>query len=709
LNRAAVGAHRYIVSVSSHPARPAISRALRGGLALACVTFAVPSWAAVSIYVAPEELSRRSPWIVEGTVEASRSGFDPQNRTLATYVTLAVDTVHRGPAGLDRIVIREAGGRFGNLVHQTDGVPVYTRNERVLVFLEPARDGALRTSGMFFGKFVIEEDAEGRTRWAARDLGGQGTILHSPASAVERFALGDIVALASTRPRSRSSGFDTLADPGANEPGEPSFAKRAASSFAPTPPEYDRLLWDGGYQASVDSTTLSPTTRSATVDPLAVPGDPLATPAFRPLSTLGPSRWDSTDDGETVVVDIDRARDPLGDGAAAAAEVVRAMSAWNAVPESRFTFAPGDTDYDYTGSFQQSPAKLYTGRNVVLFDDPYNDISDPSGCSGVLAIGGYWRTDGTYSTVNGVDFRRSVQLYVIFNNDFECVLGVADDLAEIAAHELGHGIGIGHSIVDDAIMRSSPYRFRGPRLGDDDRDAAHCFYPHTLKIQTPNGGETLEAGRVYTVAWSSTAESGPDPGEVGLEYTLDGGQSWSTIAEGVPNDGAYDWSVPPTLGGPASVRVVRHSRTGLASAPFPKACSSDESDADFEIVPWSAKAGAVPSGTAEDGGLIVDKAYVDGWVVLKWGASCSTEATDYAIYEGDLAELRVGVWDHEPAACSTGAGLDETVWTGPGSRYFLVAPLAGTFEGHLGRGQDGVLRPPSPAACATRETGSVCE
>ena len=313
------------------------------------------------------------------------------------------------------------------------------------------------------------------------------------------------------------------------------------------------------------------------------------------------------------------------------------------------------------------------------------------------------------STINGVSFHSAVQLYVIFSNDFECVLGVPDDLAEIAAHELGHGIGIGHSLADDAIMRSSPYRFRGPRLGDDDRDAAHCYYPHTLHLDSPNGGEVWEVGRLSLVEWSSTGESGPDPGVVSLEYTTDGGLSWKTIADDEPNDGSYYWTVPAEESGDAGVRVVRHSRTGQASSPFPEECSSDASDAAFEIAPWSAKAGAVPSGSAAEGGVTLSKAYVEGWVVLKWGASCSPDATDYAVYEGDLANLRSGVWDHAPTTCSTASGLDETVFTGPGDRYFLVAPVAGSYEGHLGRGEDGELRPVSALACAQRELSPTCE
>jgi len=688
------------VSVFEHSRRPVRSTPFVTALALVALSICAAAQAAVSVYMPPETLAERSRWIVEGTVESTRSGFDPQTGSLATYVTLDIDVIHRGPTRYERIVIREAGGRFGSLVHETDAAPVYEAGQRVFVFLEPARDGALRTSGMFFGKFVIEEDVDGRLTWASRELDGQGTILHRPAPADERLRLGDLVALANTvaaRPSSRPAA-DMAFAPGRDHPG-----------FLPYPPEYDRLIWDDAEPTPDGNEAGTLPGTSALAHPMAVSGDPLASSTFRPLSIFYPSRWPLTDSGEVVVVDIERARNPLGDGAAAAAEILRAMAAWSDVPESRFTFVAGDTDIDYTGTYADSPTEKHTGINIILFDDPYNDISNPFDCSGVLAIGGYWRTEDKTSTINGVAFHSAVQLYVIFSNDFECVLGVPDDLAEIATHELGHGIGIGHSLADDAIMRSSPYRFRGPRLGDDDRDAAHCYYPHTLQLDAPNGGEVWEAGRLSRIKWSSTDEAGPDPGAVSLEYTTDGGLAWSTIVDDEPNDGSYDWTVPSTAVGNAAVRVVRHSRTGQPSSPFPEECSFDVSDASFEITPWSTKAGATPSGSAAEGGLTVSRAYVEGWVVLNWGASCSPDATDYAVYEGDLGKLRSGTWDHAPTTCSTASGLDETVFTGAGDRYFLVVPVAGSYEGHFGRGEGGELRPVSTSACAQREISPTCE
>jgi hypothetical protein len=662
-----------------------------------------PAFASVSIYVPPEQLARTADLVVEATVERTASGFDPVQGTLSTYVTLRVGRVHRGPNDLRRLVIREAGGRHGDRVHAVDAVPDYTAGERVLVFLEAAPDGSLRTAGMFYGKFRIDDAGPGALE-AVRDLEGQGTILRGPMHRVERIALSDLestVATAIPRRLARMAGS--------------ARAPRFDSTVRQSPPEagwtlvpaaFDRLVWEDVVEIP-DGSGLAESVGSTPIRELAAGSSASGSGTdFIAADPAAPARWAQADSGTPVTFHLQQGNDPLGNGAAAVAEVRRAMAAWTSVPESRLALQAGNTNFNYMGTYGASPAVSYSGVNVVLFGDPYGDISDPVNCGGVLAVGGYWRS-GTLSQeqVNGVSFYPAMQAYVIFNNGFDCFLGDPDNLAEVAAHELGHGLGFGHSAESDSIMRSFAYGFRGARLADDDRDAAHCHYPHTLQITSPNGGEEWAAGSLQTVTWASTAESGPDPGVVDVEYSTNGGSDWTSIAAGTPNDGSHTWSVPLAPSDQTRVRVVRYPLGGGLQAAFPEGCSGDGSDASFVVVEEPPVAGAVPDGTT-GAPLRIEQAGA-GQLRLSWGASCSAATDNYAVYEGSLVSLRGGAWDHASVSCS-GSDVVEYVNPSAGDRFFLVAPLAGATEGDLGVASSGSPRPEPASACGVRQAGLGC-
>jgi hypothetical protein len=322
---------------------------------------------------------------------------------------------------------------------------------------------------------------------------------------------------------------------------------------------------------------------SPLLDPRAAGASLPADPSFVSL-TGAPTRWNEPDQGLPVLVHVQRGGDPLGDPERAVDAVLEALAAWTAIPESRLELAAGDTDFAYGALYPGSPSAIFTGTNAVLFGDPYEEISDPIGCGGVLAVGGYWRTAATASTVNGVAFRRALQLYVVLNDGFECFLGDPANLAEVVAHELGHGLGFGHSPAPDSIMRATAHGGRGARLGDDDRDGAHCHYPHAFSVLAPTANDAWPAGSLQTIRWTATAEAGPDAGTVDLAYSPDGGASWLPIAAGTPNDGAHAWTVPPTLSQQARLRLLRPHRASSVPVGYPDACSGASSTGSFRIV-----------------------------------------------------------------------------------------------------------------------------
>ena len=644
-------------------------------LLMAAACGALGPQAAVSIYVSPEQLAEQAPLIVDASVEEVRSGHDPESGKLATYVTLNVHDVLRGPSEVEQLVVRELGGEWDGIVHRLDAVPSYRVGERVIAFLEPRADGSLRTNNMFFGKFSIDRRHPRGPRRASRDLEGQGTIVGLP-QRMESLSVNDLVAVSS------SVSLD------------PRYGDRA---WQPRPAEWSRLEWqDDSPSLDDESPTQQPRqSQLRELDRRDGGGDATVNPDFGALSLGSPARWTQSDSGSSVVINVQPDNNPLSDDTAAVTQIGRALDAWNDVSNSRLSLSLGNTSYDYTTG-RNSPASNYSGINVVLFDDPYDDISDPNGCGGVLAIGGYWRSGSTGPQINNVTFHPALQLYVIFNNNFQCFLGVADNLAEVATHEIGHGIGFGHSTVADAIMRSSAYGNRGPRLGSDDAEAAHCHYPHDVSLLYPNGGESLTAGTVETIQWTVTSEVSGDDGTIDLEYSTDGGSSWLPIVTETANDGSHSWLVPAVTTNAAMVRAIRPAS---APAPYPNICSGDDSDSALTIVEASPIAGSISGASVR----LVQVG--NGELRVEWSGSCSIDATDYAIYEGDLATLRAGSWNHQPLTCSAGNDLQESFTPASGFTYYLVTPRTASAEGGLGVDSYGSPRPQSSGACAVRESG----
>jgi len=71
-------------------------------------------------------------------------------------------------------------------------------------------------------------------------------------------------------------------------------------------------------------------------------------------------------------------------------------------------------------------------------------------------------------------------------------------------------------------------------------------------ITAPNGGETWYAGTTQSITWqTSTFFSNT----VNIEYSLDGGNTWNSIANNQTNNGSYTWTIPNVNSANALVKV----------------------------------------------------------------------------------------------------------------------------------------------------------
>jgi hypothetical protein len=92
--------------------------------------------------------------------------------------------------------------------------------------------------------------------------------------------------------------------------------------------------------------------------------------------------------------------------------------------------------------------------------------------------------------------------------------------------------------------------------------------PATITVTAPNGGENVTGGSQTSITWTSQSVNQ----NVKLEYSTDGGSTWTLIASDVQNSGSYTWTLPSITSSQCKVRV-----SAMSGSP------SDQSDGVFTI------------------------------------------------------------------------------------------------------------------------------
>lgn len=127
----------------------------------------------------------------------------------------------------------------------------------------------------------------------------------------------------------------------------------------------------------------------------------------------------------------------------------------------------------------------------------------------------------------------------------------------------------------------------------------------TLAVTAPNGGSTLTGGQEAMITWQA---SGSGITSIALEYSKDGGNTYTTIATGEANDGSYVWLVPNVAASMAKVQVKAYADSAMIM--------SDISDANFAIA--ASASATTPTATEQSvgtGATIVQMVKQDGGTV----------------------------------------------------------------------------------------------
>jgi hypothetical protein len=394
--------------------------------------------AATVLYRTDAQLVAVSERVVHGRVLDVRVERAPGGRrTIYTVARIAVLEDFTG--GADPVIeVRELGGAIDGEQMWVPGVPVFVPGQDIVLCLERAGAsgaGRWRTVAMEFSAFRVDPQADGDAM-LTRDAAAS-TIIGAPAVndgrsrrlSEFRRVVSTVKGVSPVRP----GGERAIEEQQARDAAAAAAGERVSSEFT--------LLADMRWRQADSDTVVT---------------------WYKNPSAPAP----------TTAPDVDQ-------------RIAKATEAWTLPATARLSLAYGGTRS--AGSEDVDCSSVNAGAGLITFEDPYNEIN-----GSVIAIGGGC-SGGPSHVVNNHTFSSITHAFVIFQNASELSAGIRspDSFMRVLAHEIGHGIGLGHTCDPSSgtpctVAMQSNLMYPSccasamplpPQIGPDDLAGIEYIYP----------------------------------------------------------------------------------------------------------------------------------------------------------------------------------------------------------------------------------------
>lgn len=431
--------------------------------------------------------------IVTGKVVSLSTAVDPKTELVYTYVRVALNTVLKGQIANSEIVLKELGGEtpdHGTLIF---GSPRFEVGREVFLYLSTWPDGSLRVHQGFLGKFDITRDASTGRSFVERRLEDHNIVM--------------TVDSGNGTNRSELEAYTAL------------VAHLVEAN------ENKMRHFEAQYYQGVPINA-----QPAEFEPSAG-----FTPLWALLNPSSPARWFEADNNQPINFYVNPAGAPSF--AVVQEDMQAAMDAWSK--------AGGLIHVTYGGPTTGCGVLVADGLNTISFNNCDGYFAASQSCSGLLAVSGIVRYIPSQTrTVGGVTYGKAVEANMSFNPYALCNFTNRCQIQEVATHEMGHALGLGHS--SDVTATMSPYAHfdnRCSSLMQDDVVGIDAVYPNgstgghltivTSDLPNANSGvdysATLEAsGGTGGYHWSLASGQIPNGIQLGMSGLLYG----KTIASG---------------------------------------------------------------------------------------------------------------------------------------------------------------------------------